>query len=45
VAYYAVTRERGGNWDASLAMREQEKSDEHAVLIERRQRLILEWVV
>ena len=30
VIYYAVTRERGENWDAALAMREQEKWDEHA---------------
>ncbi len=30
VIYYAVTRERGESWDASLAMREQEKWDEHA---------------
>jgi uncharacterized protein YciI len=28
--YYAVTRERGENWDGRLAMREQEKWDEHA---------------
>ncbi|HEV2474462.1 MAG TPA: YciI family protein [Chthonomonadales bacterium] len=30
VIYYAVTRERGENWDASRAMREQEQWDEHA---------------
>ena len=30
VIYYAVTRERGERWDASLPMREQEKWDEHA---------------
>ncbi len=30
VIYYAVTRERGENWDDRLSMREQEKWDEHA---------------
>jgi uncharacterized protein YciI len=30
VIYYAVTRERGESWDASLPMRQQEKWDEHA---------------
>ena len=30
VIYYAVTRERGENWDARLPMRQQEKWDEHA---------------
>ena len=30
VIYYAVTRERGESWDASLPMRKQEKWDEHA---------------
>lgn len=30
VIYYAVTRVRGENWDASRAMREQEEWDEHA---------------
>ena len=33
LTYYAVTREPGVNWDASLAMREQEKWDEHAVFM------------
>jgi uncharacterized protein YciI len=30
VIYYAVTQERGKNWDARLSMREQEKWEEHA---------------
>jgi uncharacterized protein YciI len=30
VIYYAVTREWGESWDASLPMRKQEKWDEHA---------------
>jgi uncharacterized protein YciI len=30
VIYYAVTRECGESWDASLPMRKQEKWDEHA---------------
>jgi uncharacterized protein YciI len=30
VIYYAVTQERGENWDARRSMREQEKWDEHA---------------
>ena len=33
VTYYAVTRERGENWDARLSMRQQEKWDEHAVFM------------
>src|SRR2546422_305069 len=33
VTYYAVTRERGASWDASLPIREQEKWDEHAVFM------------
>ena len=33
MTYYAVTREPGVNWDTSLAMREQEKWDEHAVFM------------
>lgn len=33
VTYYAVTRERGRSWDASLAMEEQEKWAEHAVFM------------
>ena len=28
--YYAVTRERGENWDAGLSMRQQKKWNEHA---------------
>ena len=32
--YYAVTRERGENWDASLTMREQAIWDEHAAFME-----------
>jgi uncharacterized protein YciI len=34
VAYYAVTRERGRSWVASLAMREQERWDEHAAFMD-----------
>ena len=34
VIYYAVTRERGESWNASLAMREQEKWDEHAAFMD-----------
>ena len=30
VIYYAVTQERGENWDTRRSMREQEKWDEHA---------------
>jgi uncharacterized protein YciI len=30
VIYYAVTQERGENWDARRSMREQEQWDEHA---------------
>src|SRR5947208_14250316 len=33
VAYYAVTRERGENWDARLSMRQQEQWDEHAAFM------------
>ena len=33
MAYHAVTRERGASWDASRAMREQEKWDEHAAFM------------
>ena len=33
VTYYAVTREPGVNWDASLALREQQNWDEHAVFM------------
>ena len=34
VTYYAVTRERGENWNAGLAMRQQERWDEHAVFMD-----------
>ena len=30
VIYYAVTQERGGNWDTRRSMREQKNWDEHA---------------
>jgi uncharacterized protein YciI len=30
VSYFAVTRERGPNWDGSRSLREQERWDEHA---------------
>ncbi len=30
VIYYAVTQERGENWDARLPMRQQEQWDKHA---------------
>jgi uncharacterized protein YciI len=33
MAHYAVTRERGENWNASQAMREQDKWDEHAAFM------------
>ena len=32
--YYAVTRERGENWDARLSMRQQTKWDEHAAFMD-----------
>ena len=32
--YYAVTREQGENWDASLTRREQENWDEHAAFMD-----------
>jgi uncharacterized protein YciI len=34
VTYYAVTRERGENWDARLSMRQQEQWDEHAAFMD-----------
>ena len=34
VTYYAVTRERGENWDARLPMRQQEQWDEHAAFMD-----------
>lgn len=33
ISYYAVLRERGANWDASLPMREQENWDAHATFM------------
>jgi uncharacterized protein YciI len=35
VAYFAVTRERGPQWDGSRSLREQERWDEHAEFMER----------
>jgi len=32
--YYAVTRERGASWDASLSLREQDRWDEHAAYMD-----------
>jgi uncharacterized protein YciI len=34
VPYFAVTRERGPNWDGSRSLREQECWDEHAEFME-----------
>ena len=34
VTCYAVTRERGENWDAGLPMRQQEQWDEHAAFMD-----------
>lgn len=34
VTYYAVTRERGENWDARLSLRQQAKWDEHATFMD-----------
>jgi uncharacterized protein YciI len=34
VTWYAVTRERGENWDARLSMRQQAKWDEHAAFMD-----------
>ena len=34
VTYYAVTRERGTNWDTRLPMRQQEQWDEHAAFMD-----------
>jgi uncharacterized protein YciI len=34
MARYAVTRERGGSWDTSLSLREQERWEEHAAFME-----------
>jgi hypothetical protein len=33
--YFAVTRERGPNWNGSRSLREQERWDEHAEFMER----------
>jgi hypothetical protein len=35
VPYFAVTRERGPNWDGSRSLREQERWGEHAEFMER----------
>jgi uncharacterized protein YciI len=35
MTHYAVTRERGERWAASLPLREQEKWDEHAAFMDR----------
>ena len=32
--YYAVTRQRGASWDASLGLREQDRWDEHAAYMD-----------
>jgi uncharacterized protein YciI len=32
--YFVVTRERGGAWDGSRSMREQERWDEHAAFMD-----------
>jgi uncharacterized protein YciI len=34
VAYFAVTRERGPNWDGARPMREQDRWDEHAAFMD-----------
>ena len=34
VTYYAVTRERGENWDGKLSMRQQEHWQEHAAFMD-----------
>ncbi len=34
LTYYAVTRERGENWDARLSLRQQAKWDEHAAFMD-----------
>ena len=34
MTYFAVTRERGDNWNHALPMRQQEKWDEHAVFMD-----------
>ncbi len=34
MTYYAVIRERGENWNASLPMRQQEQWDEHAMFMD-----------
>ena len=34
VTYYAVTRERGENWDARLSLRQQAQWDEHAAFMD-----------
>ena len=32
--YYAVTRQQGASWDASLGLREQDRWDEHAAYMD-----------
>ena len=34
VTYYAVTRERGENWNSALSLRQQAKWDEHATFMD-----------
>jgi uncharacterized protein YciI len=34
VAYFVVTRERGPDWDATRAMREQDRWDDHAAFMD-----------
>ncbi len=34
VIYYAVTRERGENWDGRLSMRQQEQWEKHAAFMD-----------
>ena len=34
LTYYAITRERGENWDVRLPMRQQAKWDEHATFMD-----------
>lgn len=34
MTYFAVTRERGGSWDASRTMRGQQRWDEHAAFMD-----------
>ena len=34
MTYYAVTQERGENWDTKLSMRQQEQWEEHAAFMD-----------